>query len=309
MKRILHVGLLVGGLFVVLATGCTRSEDEKVRGALADVGAGRFGEASTLLATERGDVGRLGLVELGERGSTTAVRVEAVRIVGQRNDPTAYRWLVSRTAAPENEVRAAAFVALGGLGVPFAIPLAAEAASDPDPAVAAAAKEAEAKLRESAIAFYLDQAVLAPSLAERLDGVNAIAQLRDPRAVAGLAGLFAKVNEAEMKQAILWCLGDIGGPDALAFVRRQLRSDEYLTRSAAIYVVGQHKDGQAVADLERIIKDDISNGNRIGACRALSSVGTPESVSILEKALAAGLDEEIRSECRIALKPAQKPKT
>lgn len=304
MKRILP--FLLG---LLLASGCTKTEEERIRAALADVGAGRFGASSTLLVGEDSDAGRLGLIALGENGASTAVRVEAVRIVGERSDPTSYRWLVARTTAPEAEVRVAALVALGNLGVPFAIPLMADTATDPDATVAAAAKEAEKKLRESATQFYLDQADLAPSLAERLDGVNALARLGDPRAVPGLARLFGKVLEAEMKQAILWGLGDIGSPEALAFVRNQLTSTEYLTRSAAIYVVGQSKDVQSVPVLEKIVKDDMSNGNRIGACRALSSVGTPEAVATLEKALAAGLDEEVRTECRIALKPAQKPKT
>lgn len=285
-----------------------------MRRALADVGAGRFGASSSLLATDRGDVSRLGLVELGENGSTGPIRAEAVRIVGERADPTSYRWLVSRTASHEAEVRAAAFTALGGLGVPFALPLTAEGSNDSDPAVAAAAKEAERKLQESAITFYRDQADLAPSLAERLDGVNALAKLRDPRGVPALVELFGEVSEAEMKQAILWALGDIGGADALAFVRQQLSSDQYLTRSAAIYVVGQHKDGDAIKALEKVLQEDISNGNRIAACRALSEVGGPEAIAVLEKAIAAGSVEEIRSECRMALtssqkRAQQKPKT
>ena len=309
LKRLFPAGVVLG---LLLVSGCKQTEEERLRAALADVGAGRFGDSSALLETEDSDIGRLGLVELGERGSTTAVRVEAVRIVGRRSDPTSYRWLVSRAESPEAEVRAAAFVALGDLGVPFAIALAEESRNDSDPRVAAAATEAAKKLRESAVPFYLDQAELAQSLAERLDGVNAIARLRDPRAVPGLSKLFGKVIEAEMKQAILWGMGDIGSPDALAFVRGQLSSSEYLTRSAAIYVVGQHKDPQAVDVLEKIVKDDLSNGNKIGACRALSAVGTPAAISGLKKAIANGLEGEVQAECRIALgstKPAQKPKT
>lgn len=236
-----------------------------------------------------------------------AVRAAAVRVVGRRHDKALVEVVRRRAYDHDPSVREAAAWAFGEIGDPEALTwLEIEAPSDSSPAVAAAAKEAAAKVRGSAWSHFLKAYRVGDSTVEAVEAIYAVGVLGDARAVDELRQIYRADSRGEVQQAVLWALGDIGSPDAVAFARGELSSPIPEARTAAIHVMRQKKDAAAVPALARILVGDASKGNRVGAARALGAIGGPEALKALQEAqgrvkAASEKEDEVASECRLAL--------
>lgn len=293
------------GIVLLLTLGGCSPRESPVTAALAELRSGdtaRMSNARKTLTQDRTSEGWAGLRAIGEGEGPLEPRIIAIGVMARRGDYGIMPWLVSRAGDGDPAIRRAAVVALGDLAQPDALQFVrGPAMSDPAPEVVAAAHEARDKLLLVAPAYYVEAARECRPLEKCLESVNALSGLKDPRAVEGLRQLYRLEARAEMQQAILWALGDIDDAEALAFVRQQLDSQQFLARSAAIYVVTHRKDAGAVEQLGRVLKDDFSIQNRIAAARALGAIGGAPAIAALEAALPEE-NEDLKVEIQTALK-------
>ena len=297
-------------LLLLLACGVAGCRQEPAS-SIADLNGGdpaKLPRATAVLAKDpSAEVTSAIVAAAGGRNLPAATRIAALGLLPDRHLSGAIAILRDRVHDPEPEVRKAAIAAMVAVGSPQALDwLDGEGKSDADPGVRQAVADASAKLHAGAADWYL--AILdddAAALPLRQDAANVLGALKDPKAVTHLEAFYPKASTSgETRQAVLWALGDIGTPEALAFVRAQLRSPGVFDRGAAIYVAGQHHDADAVADLTTLLKED-SLGNRTAAARALGLIGGPDATAALKAELTdAKLDPQLKQECRNSLKAA-----
>ncbi len=130
---------------------------------------------------------------------------------------------------------------------------------------------------------------------------------RGAAAVAPLATLLADPTAAvPARQAALWTLARIDGPEPRAAVRDALRDPEPAVRHVAAQVAGLHRDAAAVADLAVLLQDSDAGCAR-AAAEALGRSGGAEAVAALIAACGRSCDRVLDHSLTYALIEAGRP--
>ncbi|HET9315367.1 MAG TPA: HEAT repeat domain-containing protein, partial [Vicinamibacteria bacterium] len=231
---------------------------------------------------------------LGDADAT--VRTAAIRAVSARKQESAFPELLHLTTDGDESVRVAALQSaatfpghdaevrkaaeamlldplptprreaasvLGGLGrAPASRAMVKVLVSDPDVRVRQAAAYGLGRSLVDA-----DRAVVEPALVQA-------AQLGSP---------------AELREAAIWALGEIGGPTAERRLRAAVGDPDVRVRRTAIEKLGERKVQLAVPDLIRLLQDRTADqGVRVAAAAALGAIGDGRAAAPLLAALKDG---------------------
>jgi len=131
--------------------------------------------------------------------------------------------------------------------------------------------------------------------------------LRGVTAVAPLAAVFTDPTAAETtRQAVVWTLARIDGPESRAAVRRALRDAEPAVRHVAAVVAGLHRDVGATADLTTLLAGTDAGCAR-AAAEALGRSGGAEAVAALIAACERPCDRVLEHSLTYAVIEAGRP--
>jgi len=241
-------------------------------------------------------------------------RREIVRLLAQ-SDPAAVRAPLLRALDdPDLEVRAAAALAAGRLGLREALPTLVDWLDDADPALRAAAAEGLGALGDErgrtglvralgdvspdvrlaavrALPALSDKAVLVPLLGRlddtdvgvRMAAVEALAALGQREAVVPLVGR-ARDDVAEVRAVVVDALGTLGDVRALPALRRALEDASEEVQVAAVGALGRLGDAAAVDTLAALLADG-SRRLAEAAVAALAGIDDPSTLPPLLAAL------------------------
>lgn len=210
--------------------------------------------------------GRTGAEQQAARASLARARgaaLDAALLAGLQTGPPAERAECAR--------------ALAARGIREAVPALLAAAQDPAPVARAAAFQALTGLAGAAEYSALLRLLLtAPTAADRDAAVKTVlaaaSQLPDAaRRTQPLTDAFAGASR-EARLALLACLGQLGGPEALAAVRTALREPDETVRGEAVATLAGWPDASPLPDLLELAETAEPPAQRIVALRGVVAV-------------------------------------
>ncbi len=227
------------------------------------------------------------------------VRERVVWALWEVNDPRALEHLISvlrYDTAPK--VRRLAACGLGQSKSVKAINPLIKALDDEDARVRWDAAVALAKIGTQARKPLIIAALYGCERV-RLGAVNALAWIRDPRAIRLLKTLVLNDSDAEVRTRAAFALGWIGSPKGVEPLKRALRDRDAQVRLQAVVALGWLRDPASVAYLFPML-DDSAAWVPYMVVDALSSIGTAEALEALKTACVHP-DEQVADHARSAL--------
>ena len=182
-----------------------------------------------------------------------------------------------------------------------------------DEVLSAAEREKDAALRaeidgilgrfdEIRRAWYVRELAGADTPAARALAARALGDMHggDPDARV-LAEALAREPLSLVRQEIARALGEAGGDVARDAVLGALAHPDPYVRASAAHAAGRIGDPAAVAPLGQLLAGDPVEDIRIGAARALGTIGGAEARAALERGCVEARDAALASACRLAL--------
>lgn len=136
----------------------------------------------------------------------------------------------------------------------------------------------------------------------KVEAVEALAAIRDPRAVPRLVSLFEREPSAKVRAQIADALGDFGGPQATATLRARLGDDPSSeVRARAAVALGRLRDSGARALLEARLAAESDAGGRVALVQGLGLLGVADSTPVITALLASESEPRLRRAAALAL--------
>jgi HEAT repeat protein len=184
-----------------------------------------------------------------------AVRRAAVDEVVEMRDLRATDRLVQMFDDPDFAVRRAAVYASGQLRLqPARAPLTARiAAADTDPVLRRDALVALGRIGGEGAFLVLQRALAAPVADDRDAALRGLGELKDPRAAAQLASIFAASFGTATGELARSYLQRMGSALAVPALREQLAVGHEAVRAEIVLMLGAYQDPQVVPDLVELL--------------------------------------------------------
>jgi HEAT repeat protein len=154
------------------------------------------------------------------------VRLGVAKALGTIGDPNAADALMAALGDPASQVRAAAARSLGAIEAKSAAPALCALLADPAEEVAIAAAGALGEIADPVALDPLIRIVKSDNVSAGLyeASANALARMKDPRAVPGLIGLLAS-KEDQIRWAAVDALGNLRAPEGIQPLSLLARED------------------------------------------------------------------------------------
>ena len=207
------------------------------------------------------------LIEAAGRDAEPVLRAAAFEALGSLGVPEAVPVALDGLTDPEDEVRSAAIGVLGSLGGPEVVPRLRERTADPEAGVRAAAARALGLLRAGDAAPDFLRLLRDPRPEAREAGAHAAAGVRVAGAIPGLIELLGD-DDSAVRQAAVQGLGRLSDPAAVPALVRAFDAADSAMREAIVEAVS-HIDVVALEGLIDVLVASEDTAGKLGAIRTL----------------------------------------
>lgn len=200
------------------------------------------------------------------------IRADAVRALGDLDDPDTVEILIGMLVDRDPDVRLAVVDTLGRIG-----PEAKKAVEPLINSLDAPGRKLSADQKSTAI---------------RRATIRALGKIGDERAVPALTGLLEDKDQ-RARSLVLSALESIAGPASVEPVRESLEDEHWTVRAQAIEVLGRLEGRAAIEYIFPLLRDEDWHV-RVKAAETLAGLGDPAAVEPLIQALDFEREERVR---------------
>lgn len=210
------------------------------------------------------------------------VKVEAIKLLGERKEVVAVEPLLSLIHSPSRNIRLYAVQSLGLIGENKVLtPLLNLLNSEQDPFVVATLVKAIARVGGSQLIPIIARYLKDPDARTRANTIEALEIIGDPKIIKFLVPLLQDENNRVRANAIK-VLSKFGKTNMFEKLQEMIQSDDASTRASAIYALTAI-GGDQVLDILSLAKNDSDINNLKKLADGLYKINTERSLAILKE--------------------------
>ena len=221
------------------------------------------------------------LIETARGDTDPALRAAAFEALGALGVPGAVPAALDGLGDPVDHVRTAAIVLLGSLGGPEVVGRLRERTADPEGSVRAAAGRALGLLRAGEAAPDFLRLLGDPLPDVREAGARAAADAGVAAAKPGLAELLSDADPA-VRRAAVDALGHFGDPETIPALVHAFAGADAAMREAIVAAVSRIDAGM-VGELVDVLIESHDTAGKLGAIRTLGRLESPAAAETLQR--------------------------